>query len=119
MSIETIDRGIDLMMGSPNPYLTMEFQGGESLLAFDKIKYAVERSKKLANERRKGITFVICTNLALVDDEILQYCKKNEILISTSLDGPKFIHDANRHKPHASSYDLTIKGIELSRQVLG
>src|SRR5690606_4424801 len=59
------------------------------------------------------------TNLALVDDEILQYCKKNEILISTSLDGPKFIHDANRHKPHASSYDLTIKGIELSRQVLG
>lgn len=119
MSIETIDKGIELMMRSPNPRVTMEFQGGEALLAFDKIKYAVERSKKFANEKGKGITFVICSNLALVDEEILQYCKKNEILISTSLDGPKFIHDANRLKPNASSYDLTIKGIELTREVLG
>jgi His-Xaa-Ser system radical SAM maturase HxsB len=55
----------------------------------------------------------------LVTEEILEYCKEHEILISTSLDGPKFIHDKNRHKPHASSYDLTIRGIELARNVLG
>lgn len=119
MTIETLDRGIELMMCSPNPHVTMEFQGGEALLAFDRIKYAVEKAKKLANEKSKGITFVICTNLALINHEILQFCKKYDVLISTSLDGPKYIHDANRQKLNTSSYELTIKGIELTRQILG
>jgi His-Xaa-Ser system radical SAM maturase HxsB len=119
MSLKYIDKGIDLMMNSPNPNVTMEFQGGEALLAFDKIKYAVEKTKKLADLNKKRVTFVICTNLSIVTEEILLFCKEHEILISTSLDGPKFIHDANRHKPDASSYDLTIKGIELARKILG
>ena len=114
-----IDRGIDIMFNSPNPHLTMEFQGGEALLAFDNIKYAVEKAEKLASNLGKGLTKVICTNLALINEEILEYCKDHDILISASLDGPKYIHDNNRHKPRASSYDLTIKGIELSRRMLG
>jgi His-Xaa-Ser system radical SAM maturase HxsB len=119
MSRENIDKGIDLMMASPNPHVTMEFQGGEALLAFDNIKYAVERAERFAIEKDKSITFVVCTNLALVNEDMLQYCKEHNILISTSLDGPKFVHDANRHKPHASSYELAVAGIELSRKVLG
>jgi His-Xaa-Ser system radical SAM maturase HxsB len=119
MSIEFIDRGIEIMFKSPNPHVTMEFQGGEALLAFDNIKYAVEKAERIADEVGKGLTKVICTNLAIVNEEILEYCKEHEILISTSLDGPKFIHDKNRHKPHSSSYELTIKGIELARKILG
>jgi His-Xaa-Ser system radical SAM maturase HxsB len=119
MSIANIDKGIEIMFKSPNPHVTMEFQGGEALLAFDNIKYAVEKAEKIAEGIGKGLTKVICTNLALINEEILEYCKEHEILISTSLDGPQFIHDKNRHKPHASSYELAIKGIELSREVLG
>lgn len=119
MSIHNIDKGIEIMFKSPNPHVTMEFQGGEALLAFDNIKYAVEKSEKIAEEIGKQITFVICTNLALVNEEILYYCKEHKILISTSLDGPQSIHDSNRHKPHASSFDLAIKGIKLSREILG
>ncbi len=119
MPISDIDKGIELMFKSPNPHVTMEFQGGEALLAFDNIKYAVERSEKIASKMNKGITFVICTNLALITEEILQYCKEHKILISTSLDGPKYIHDSNRNKPHASSYEYAIKGIELARKILG
>lgn len=119
MSQEHIDKGIDFMMKSPNPNVTMEFQGGEALLAFENIQYAVEKAKEIAPLYGKNITYVICTNLALVTEEILIYCKKQNILISASLDGPKDVHDKNRHKPHASSYDLTLKGIELSRNVLG
>lgn len=119
MSIDNINKGIDIMFKSPNPHVTMEFQGGEALLAFDKIKYAVERAEEIAIEKGKTLTIVICTNLALINEEILYYCKEHNILISSSLDGPKFVHDSNRHKPHASSYDLTIKGIELAREILG
>lgn len=119
MSIPNIDKGIDLMFRSPNPHITMEFQGGEALLAFDAIKYAVEKAEKIATEKQRILTKVICTNLALINEEILDYCKEHEILISASLDGPKEVHDKNRHKPHASSYDLTIRGIHLSRKILG
>jgi len=119
MSIANIDKGIDFMFKSPNPHVTMEFQGGEALLAFDNIKYAIEQAEKKASETGKGLTKVICTNLALINEEILYYCKEHDILISTSLDGPKNVHDKNRHKPNASSYDLAIRGIELSRKILG
>ena len=119
MSISNIDKGIDIMFKSPNPHITMEFQGGEALLAFDNIKYAVEKAEKIAIEKGKSLSKVICTNLALINEEILDYCKEHDILISTSLDGPKYIHDKNRTKPNASSYDLAIKGIHLSREKLG
>jgi sulfatase maturation enzyme AslB (radical SAM superfamily) len=56
MSLDHINKGIDLMLRSPNPYLTMEFQGGEALLAFDKIVYAIERTKVLALQKNKSVT---------------------------------------------------------------
>ena len=119
MSRVHITSGIGMMMKTPSPYVTMEFQGGESLLAFDNIIFAVDLAKTEAEKHNKQITFVICTNLAIVTEEMLQFCKTNEILISTSLDGPKHVHDSNRNKPFTSSYDCTIKGIELSRKILG
>jgi sulfatase maturation enzyme AslB (radical SAM superfamily) len=72
MSRGYIDKGIDFMMKSPNPNVTMEFQGGEALLAFDNIKYAVDRAISLAPIYGKNITYVICTNLAVVTEEILK-----------------------------------------------
>lgn len=119
MSRAHIDAGIDMMMQSPGRNLTMEFQGGEALLAFDNIVYAVEKAKVAAVKHGKQLTYVICTNLAPLTDEMLAYCKENSILISTSLDGPAFIHDKNRHKPNASSYQLAVDGIRRCREVLG
>lgn len=114
-----IDAGIDLMMHSPNPHVTMEFQGGEALLAFNNIVYAVEKAKQEAQRYRKQITFVICTNLAPLTEEMLAYCQENRILISTSIDGPDFIHNQNRHRPEKNSYLVAVRGIERCREVLG
>jgi His-Xaa-Ser system radical SAM maturase HxsB len=114
-----IDKGIDLMMHSPSPHLTMEFQGGEALLAFDSIKYAIERTRDIAISCGKRMTYVICTNLALATEEMLVYCKENSILISTSLDGPEFIHNENRKRPGRNSYQLTVDGISSIRSIMG
>ncbi|GAA3946224.1 His-Xaa-Ser system radical SAM maturase HxsB [Chitinophaga oryziterrae] len=119
MGREHINAGIEMMMRSPNPHVTMEFQGGEALLAFDNIVYAVERTKQEAVLRNKKVNYVICTNLAPLTEEILAYCKENAILISTSLDGPEFIHNKNRHKPHSNSYQLAVDGVMKCRQELG
>lgn len=119
MSTSHIDKGIELMMKSPNPFVTMEFQGGEALLAFEKIVYAVEKTKKEAIKFNKTVTYVICTNLAVITVEVLSYCKENNILISTSLDGPSFIHNQNRHRHSNNSYELAVDGIKKSREILG
>ena len=119
MHRDYIDKGIAFMMKSPNPHVTMEFQGGEALLAFDQIVYAVEKAKQEALKWAKQVTYVICTNLAPITDEILHYCKANDILISTSLDGPAFIHNQNRHRSGKNSYELAISGVNRCREVLG
>lgn len=119
MSKPNIDLGIDLMMQSPNDHVTMEFQGGEALLAFENIQYAVLRAEQEALKKGKTITFVICTNLTPITEDILHFCKDHNILISTSLDGPQYIHNKNRHKPGGDSYQKTIEGIELSRKIIG
>ncbi|QNF31379.1 His-Xaa-Ser system radical SAM maturase HxsB (plasmid) [Adhaeribacter swui] len=114
-----IDKGIELMMQSPNPNVTMEFQGGEALLAFDQIIYAVQKAKEEALHYDKKVTFVICTNLAPLNESILSFCRENNILISTSLDGPENIHNQNRHKKGKDSYQLAVQGISKCREFLG
>ncbi len=88
-------------------------------LAFDLLQYAVTKATRDSEAANKTITFVVCTNLALISDEILDFFHEHNILVSTSLDGPKHVHDSNRHKPHASSYDLTVAGIKKVRDALG
>ena len=39
---ETAEKAIDLVLSSPSPYITIEFQGGEPLLNFDLIRFIVE-----------------------------------------------------------------------------
>lgn len=119
ITYKNLDYGIDHMFRSPSHNITMEFQGGEPLLAFDKIKYAIERAREINLERNKNIHFVICTNSTVFTDEILNFCSKHNVIISTSLDGPEFIHNANRPKSGAKSYELVINGIAAARQKLG
>lgn len=119
MSPAHLNLALDLTFQSPSPDLTIEFQGGEPLLAFDLIRQIVERSERLARSANKNLTFVACTNLTTVDDEILQFCKQHAILISTSLDGPQFVHDRNRPMTGASSYEEVIKALSRTRAILG
>ena len=63
MKRDHIDKSIEFMMKSPNPNVTMEFQGGEALLAFNNVAYAIEKTKVEAAKRGKNVTYVICTTL--------------------------------------------------------
>jgi sulfatase maturation enzyme AslB (radical SAM superfamily) len=49
------------------------------------------------------VAFVIATNLALLDEEILGFCAENQVHISTSLDGPQDLHNGNRRRPAATA----------------
>lgn len=114
-----LQKAINLMLSSPEEHLTMEFQGGEALLAFDKIKEAIAYTKLNAEIYNKKINYVICTNLAPINEEILLYCKLENILISCSLDGHEELHNANRKRPNRNSYELVIKGLDLCKEIIG
>src|SRR5580692_936249 len=110
---------VNMMLQSPSPHLTLELQGGEPLLAFDTIKYIVSIAKPGAARLGKELDIVITSNLAFLTDDILDYCKTERIKLSTSLDGPEFIHNANRPRPGGDSYRVAIDGIKRARRVLG
>lgn len=117
MSKETMTASVNLMFCSPSSYLTMEFQGGEPSLEMDLIKYGIEKAEEINAVEKRQITYVLCTNCRHLTDEVLDLCKQYNVLISTSLDGPAFIHNQNRGRD--DSYEKTIAGIAKVRKTLG
>jgi uncharacterized protein len=119
MSEETAERAVDLLFRSPAPALKVEFQGGEPLLHFERIRFLVDRIEERNRQERRQIDYVITTNLVPLTEEVLHFCRDHSILLSISLDGPAFLHNANRPRPDRDSYEITIRHLQWAREVLG
>lgn len=117
MTEEILHRSVDLMLAGPAPAVTMEFQGGEALLNFGLVKDAILYTK--SQNPGKHIEFVVCTNLTLLEDQHLDFCKEHDVLISTSLDGPAFLHDKNRPMGHIGSHAAVTRNIRRAQEALG
>lgn len=120
MNRETAIKVAHMIMDTPSLIVKIEFQGGEPLLNLDVVKIIVKEAKNLNRTKKKDLSFVICTNLTLMDKATLKYLKKEGIEVSTSLDGPREIHDRHRMmRLGGGSYDHFIRNLQLSRMVLG
>jgi len=96
MDKKTAKNVVDKIFDSPARNIKVEFQGGEPLLNFKIIKYIIEYSLWKNLFKKKNLQFVICTNLTLMSKKILKFLKNHRIYISTSIDGPKDLHNKNR-----------------------
>jgi His-Xaa-Ser system radical SAM maturase HxsB len=119
MSREHADRALEFTFRSPSPTIKIEFQGGESLLNFELIRYIVERALELNKEHEKDLQFVIATNLSRLSDDILSFCRGHRIILSTSLDGPADLHNAQRPVRGGNSHQTTVEAIRRARRALG
>jgi len=119
MSEATADKALALVFRSPSPNIKIEFQGGEPLLNFELIRYIVARAESINQTAGRDLQFVIATNLALLTDEVLDFCREHKIQLSTSLDGPKDLHSKNRPRPGGDSYERAVAGIHKARAALG
>jgi uncharacterized protein len=119
MSEETAMRAVDVALSAPSPSIKVEFQGGEPLLNFDLVQKIVRAVQERAPARGKNVEFVIATNLALLTDEVLSFCRDNGVLLSTSLDGPADLHNRNRPRPGSNSHELAVAGIRRAQAALG
>lgn len=120
MDKETAKNVVEKIFESPSPNIKIEFQGGEPLLSFDIIKYIIEKAEWKNIFKKKNLEFVICTNLTLIDEKKLKWLKGHKVYISTSIDGPKELHDKNRPLHNSeNSYDDVVEKINLTRKHLG
>lgn len=94
MSKEIAEKSVDIALQSPEPNLCFEFQGGEPLLNFDIVKHIIEYAEE--NKGNHEIVYSLVSNLTLITDEILEFLVNHNVGISTSLDGPEDVHNANR-----------------------
>lgn len=114
-----IDKSIDSVFQSSASSITVEFQGGDPLLRFDLIKRAIERLKISNANKSKKIRIVVTSTLHQLTPDMCRYFKENNVYLSTSIDGPKKLHNQNRPVGSRDSYDRTLEGINLARSIIG
>lgn len=107
----TARRTVDFILSSPRKELTIEFQGGEPLLNWDVLKFVVAYAGRRAKELKKKVGFKLVTNLSGMDGEKTDFILGNFIGVSTSLDGPAGLHDAQRVLPGGSAHAGAAKWI--------
>ncbi|MEW6367199.1 MAG: radical SAM protein [Acidobacteriota bacterium] len=111
----TEDR-IDGFLGFLEPRLSPEceigFYGGEPLLAFDAVRYTVNRMK--AAGRRK-IRYTITTNASLLGDNAITFLADHHFTVIVSFDG--VAHDLNRRHGSAEAVLGKIREIRGGRRI--
>lgn len=117
MSFETMRHSVNLMFKSKSKWLTMEFQGGEPSLEPQLLRFGIELAEKTNEIELRNIRYVLCTNSVNLTAEILDICQTYHVLISTSLDGPAWLHNKNRGK--TDSYERVLRGIKMAHSILG
>lgn len=120
MPPEVAEKVVDLVFQSPSPVLKIEFQGGDALLNWKTVMAAVRHAERLNETAKRQLEFVACTNLYALNEQHLKDAKEHRIMLSTSLDGPKCLHDLHRVlRTKGSSYDRFVYNLERARECLG
>ncbi len=96
MTPEVADRTVDQIFATTSPDVTIEFQGGEPLVAFEIVQRIVARARQKNEAAGKRLEFTMVSNLSLMDDEKLAWLVDNRVQLCTSVDGPAHLHDKQR-----------------------
>ncbi|HAZ07009.1 MAG TPA: hypothetical protein DCZ01_00480 [Elusimicrobia bacterium] len=89
-------KAVDFLLGSRNRDLTLEFYGGEPLLAFDVLRESAEHAVRRARRLGKKTSFYIATNALLLDDRKLEWMSKRKFIVELSWDGAPKTHNRER-----------------------
>lgn len=118
MSKETAKKIVKLIFQSPSPFIKIEFQGGDPSTNFPMVKFIIEEAETLNILKKRNLEFVICTNISLLDEDMVQYLKKHNCFVSTSLDGPKDLHNTNRPLQNTDkTHEIFEENLNMIRRV--
>lgn len=119
MSRETAEACVEMALRSTSPGITIEFQGGEPLVAFDVVKHTIEYALSRNRAVGKQLEFTMVSNLALMTEEKLAWLVEHRVQICTSIDGPRALHDKQRKLRTLSAYDEAAAWIARINEAYG
>ena len=115
MDLETGKRGIDFVLyaSGNRSHCEVDFFGGEPLLNFTVVKELVSYGKQAAAKINKTIKFTLTTNAVLLDDEVRNFIKSEDISVVLSLDGRREVNDQMRPYPDGrGSYTEIVSAVQ-------
>lgn len=118
MTKETAKNVVKTIFESPSPCIKIEFQGGDPSTDFEMVKYIIEEAEYVNLFKKRQLEFVICTNICLLTEGMVKYLKKHKCYVSTSLDGPKDLHNTNRPLQNtAHTHEIFEEKLAMVRRV--
>jgi His-Xaa-Ser system radical SAM maturase HxsB len=118
MSHSDLARACDSVFESPSQNITIEFQGGEPLLRFDLVRFAIERIAARNRIEKRHLRFVIASTLHQLDERMCEFFREHGVYLSTSIDGTARLHNKNRPRPTRDAYERTVAGIKMARELV-
>jgi len=114
MTIELFKQIINFVLShSKQHHISIIFHGGEPLLASTVFfKECIAFANLRFQEVGKTVDYGIQSNLLLINNEIIEIIKSNNIIVSASIDGPSQLHDDAR-----SGWDKTIANYKKLKEL--
>ncbi len=98
MSYEVGKQALDFLIANSGTRrnLEVDFFGGEPLMNFDVVKQLVAYARSVEKAAGKNFRFTLTTNGLLIDDDVIDFAKRECSNVVLSLDGRKEVHDRFR-----------------------
>lgn len=112
MSIETVDRIIADVAKNYDKIGTVYFFGGEPLLNFDIIRYAVKKLEKIYSNQK--IDFRTVTNGVFLSTKKGKFFYEHNFRVYVSLDGPKQFQDFLRGE---NTYNIITENLKKNKEL--
>lgn len=91
-SEETLEKTLGFLDREGGDTIQVEFQGGEPTLRLDLL----EKVTSFCRQRFSAVKFILCTNLSSLEEPLKSFLASPDVFVSTSLDGPADLHQAQR-----------------------
>lgn len=113
MTVATAKSVVDLIFQSPSPNLMIEFQGGEPLLNWEALSAAARYARAKVKETGKELRLALVSNFTRMSREKAEFLLAHEVSICGSLDGPAWLHNANRVYSGGDSHADTVRWLKF------
>lgn len=121
ISLDTARRIVDfiLTMAPAGRRINFGFFGGEPLLRFDLIEKIVRYIREKEEETKHLVTLSVTSNGTLIDEDVLDYLRKEKVDLCISIDGPENVHNLHRRYPNGQgSFDDVVDNLVLALERL-
>ncbi len=113
MSDDTARESVEFLLRESGRVAHLTFFGGETLLNFKVLRFAVGYATRRAAELGKAIDFSLTTNATLLTSEVIEFLADHRFGVTISIDGPADLQNRFRvFKNGAGSYDLVVPKIK-------